>query len=271
MRDGASRLIGEHDFRNLCKVDAAKQITNFKRLILRAEISPVSPPLPTDDGEQVYVLDLVGTAFLYNQVRHIMAILFLVGTGLEYPSLVTALLNVDAEHPYPPFRAGEPTPPVVATKPIYQMADALPLVLWECAYAEGDVAWRTDGGGDASRNNSKTVNVGSSLFHQQRAVYERGLIRSALDKHFLLAAGKHHAPPPAYLPVQAGAPVRNEGGVFGVPVGGGRERRAAVYVPVLERGRLEAVEVVNERWRTGTGARRAERARGVIGTDGADE
>jgi tRNA pseudouridine38/39 synthase len=33
------------------------------------------------------VLDLVGTAFLYNQVRHIMAILLLIGARLELPSL----------------------------------------------------------------------------------------------------------------------------------------------------------------------------------------
>ncbi len=120
MRDAAERLLGENDFRNLCKLDASKQIVSFKRKILRAEISPVSIFVKNkcsgeDSAAQspeasIYVFDLVGTAFLYHQVRCIMAILLLVGSGLEPPSVVTALLNADRSNPLPPFRDGEDTP-----------------------------------------------------------------------------------------------------------------------------------------------------------------
>jgi len=95
MRAAAALLVGEHDFRNLCKLDAAKQLTSFRRRVLRAEISAVPALSGTGEEEEeeeeeggvpaqeMLVLDLVGSAFLYHQVRHIMAVLFLVGTGRE--------------------------------------------------------------------------------------------------------------------------------------------------------------------------------------------
>ncbi|SJX64678.1 related to DEG1-pseudouridine synthase [Sporisorium reilianum f. sp. reilianum] len=108
MRDAARRLLGEHDFRNLCKVDASKQITNYRRRIDGVSIDRVSAhwpsahhPVPDDavdgkDTEHMYVLNLRGTAFLYHQVRNIMAILFLVGARLEHPSVVEELMNTEA-------------------------------------------------------------------------------------------------------------------------------------------------------------------------------
>ncbi|KAK0447733.1 pseudouridine synthase [Armillaria borealis] len=73
MREAADHLVGLHDFRNLCKIDASKQLTLFIRRILRAEINVVEAGM--------FVFDLVGTAFLYHQVRNIMAVLLLVGRG----------------------------------------------------------------------------------------------------------------------------------------------------------------------------------------------
>ena len=142
MVDAVDRLIGERDFRNLCKVDASKQITSFKRRILHAEITSVHDS-PLYD---MWVFNLIGTAFLYHQVRHIMAILFLVGAGLEPPSVMSALLNTDSEHPHGPFKEGEECPEVVECKPEYQMADGLPLMLWDCGYDPAEVVWRTDDG-----------------------------------------------------------------------------------------------------------------------------
>lgn len=259
MRDGAARLVGEHDFRNLCKIDPSKQIASFKRNILRADISPVTCLTTADDGHgagQVYVFDLIGTAFLYNQVRHIMAILFLIGTRLEKPWLLTALLNVDAAHPYPPFRAGEPVPPVVSTKPIYQMADAHPLVLWDCMYADGDVQWRIDGERVGADGVGAMKLLASNLYAQQRTTCERSLIGATLDQYFLLATSRYHDPRPEHLPVPPDATI--DKAMFGIPLGGGKERRGAKYTAVLERERLEPVEILNERWRANKGARIAE-------------
>jgi tRNA pseudouridine38/39 synthase len=256
MQDAASRLIGEHDFRNLCKLDASKQITNFRRTILQASISPARLEGKADlDG--VWVFDLKGTAFLYNQVRHIVAILFLIGAGLEHPSLMTALLNVDKENPYPAFKEGEPIPPVVDRKPEYQMADGLPLVLWDCAYSDEDVEWQIDEGDGEDGGASGAGGV----YGQLRSIYERSRIYSALDAYFLESASKHHPAPTNPFPLAMnssglGGVIPDDSGILQIPLGGGAHQRTSRYVPVLSRKRLEDVFVVNERWKTSKGARK---------------
>jgi len=250
MRDGAARLVGEHDFRNLSKLDPAKQLTSFRRRILRADISPVGD----DDNNRhhhhgsggrcdMHVLDLVGTAFLYNQVRHIMAVLLLIGARLESPSVISALMNVDPDEcsgngdTNGEGGEGEEPPPLVTCKPEYQMADALPLVLWDCVYAPEDAPWRTDDAG---------IEGGSAGLHSQlTGLAERAQVEATLAEHFLAAASQFHTPAAALLR-QPGA---GERGPWDVPLGGGISRREGRYVAVLERKRLESVEVVNARWR----------------------
>lgn len=195
MRDAASRLVGEHDFRNLCKVDPQKQLTSFKRKILQATINPVE-----NDGSKLYVFDLKGTAFLYNQVRHIMAVLFLVGTNLEHPCVVSALLNVDPEDPYPPFAPNELAPPVVTTKPGYQMADSLPLVLWDCGYQDSDIHWHIDADFPEDGPISQRE-LASNIINTLRDIHDRALLRLAIDSHFLTAASQFHQPPTQYFPI----------------------------------------------------------------------
>lgn len=259
MQSAATRLVGEHDFRNLCKLDPGKQITNFHRCVMSAQISPVSS---VSDGEnQLYVFDLIGSAFLYHQVRHIMSVLFLVGTGLEQPSIISALLNVSAEESraLPDSQLSSSSPlslPLVDRKPEYQMADGLPLMLWDCAYAHSDVTWQTDNDGTES-------GTGSDLYHQLHSIHQRSLVHTALDEHFFLAAARYHSPPRQYFPFsQTGLtldtlPRSNLGRepVLGVPLGGGTYKRGAKYVPLLERKRLDHVDVANERWRIGRGSK----------------
>jgi tRNA pseudouridine38/39 synthase len=252
MRNAAGRLVGEHDFRNLCKLDPAKQLTSFRRRILRADISPLHDHNNNNEEEEaglarcggdMHVLDLVGTAFLYNQVRHIMAVLLLVGARLESPNVISALLNVDPNSNIGSENYGEgeeeQPPPLVTCKPEYQMADALPLVLWDCVYAPEDAPWRTDdtdidGGGSAG------------LHSQLTGLAEQAQVEATLAEHFLTVASRFHAPRPALLR----QPAAGERGPWDVPLGGGTVRREGRYVPLLKRKRLESVEVVNGRWRT---------------------
>ncbi|KZT05310.1 tRNA pseudouridine synthase [Laetiporus sulphureus 93-53] len=251
MQDAASRLVGEHDFRNICKVDASKQLTIFTRRILSADINPA------DNG--VYVLDLIGNAFLYNQVRHIMAVLFLVGTGLERPSVIDALLNVDPEAPRGSSRESEGTPPVVRGKPEYQMADPLPLMLWECGYDADAVSWRTDEDHEANAVLSQR-DISNNLYQGMQSLHEKSLIHTVLDTHFLRATAKHHRPPPQYFPVgHPDVQLVPKGSILSIPLGAGTFRRGAKYVPLVERPRGDLVEVINERWRKGKGARQMER------------
>ncbi|KAJ3825333.1 pseudouridine synthase [Lentinula raphanica] len=257
MRDAASRLLGQHDFRNLCKLDPAKQITIFDRRILRADIEPVEPSNSTASAS-MHVLNLVGTAFLYHQVRHIMAVLLLVGRGLEHPSVITSLLctKEGAEQTH----AGESIE-VVDSKPEYQMADALPLMLWDCVYSDDDVDWRTDGHeiGSARDQSNGSSEDGRGVYHDLHSIRSRSQIYTALNQHFLDAASFFFAEPwvigpEGVLGVKHGANVMME-----VPLGGGRSRKLQQYVPLLKRKRLDPVDVVNERWRNGKGFRRDQR------------
>ncbi|PHH84945.1 hypothetical protein CDD83_1139 [Cordyceps sp. RAO-2017] len=138
MRDAAKRFEGENDFRNLCKIDPAKQITNFSRFIFesdivevedgRAELPYLQEPgfaaAPGGGGPhpKVYYFHVRGSAFLWHQIRHMVAILFLVGQGLERPSVVSELLDVATNR----------------RKPSYTMADEVPLVLWDCVFPDLD-------------------------------------------------------------------------------------------------------------------------------------
>ncbi|KAF9444964.1 pseudouridine synthase [Macrolepiota fuliginosa MF-IS2] len=286
MREAAARLVGDHDFRNLCKVDAQKQITVFRRVISRANIEAVDANTSSsaggniERGEGMYVFNLVGSAFLYHQVRHIMAILFLVGTGLEKPCLVTRLMNVaEGAENYDIERKLE----VVNRKPEYQMADALPLMLWDCGYAEDDVKWRTgtlEPNSDPTAldsNDTDTRRSGSGtetdLYHQLHSIWNRSRIYTVLDRHFLQAAEKYHRPPYSPLPIpssSASVTISDLTTPINYPLGGGTYKRAQKYVPVLERNRLDTVDMINERWRLGKGSRKAEK-KGATAGDSVDD
>ncbi|KAH7882178.1 pseudouridine synthase [Phlebopus sp. FC_14] len=243
MQQAASYLVGLHDFRNLSKLDPSKQLKAFHRRILRAEISPAAG----QGNGQLYVFDLVGSAFLYHQVRHIMAVLLLVGAGLEPPSIIPTLMNVDGTET---SASGSPLLETVDRKPVYEMADGLPLMLWDCAFADSDVQWQTDDG-------FANTGLPSDLVHKLDSVYQRSLIQTTIEAHFLVAADQYRprtgdTTPAARVPL-------SDTPLPGVPLGGGSYRRAAKYVPLLSRQRLDHVEVANERWRNGKGSRRGER------------
>jgi tRNA pseudouridine38/39 synthase len=259
MEDASSRLVGEHDFRNLCKLDAAKQITSFKRNVLSAHIEQLN--------NNLHVFNLVGSAFLYHQVRHIMAVLFLVGTGLEPPSLVSSLLNVSGGAISP--REGEPSYPVVDRKPEYQMADGLPLMLWDCGYPDGTFTWRTTG----RPENVEFVDDGEVQRELQNIV-TRSHIHAALNEHFLLAMAKYHASPKSIFPLEHPSQLqvrKKPQDAIQVPLGGGTSKRVIKYPPVLERKRLDHVDVANERWRLGKGFRKSERRRVAEENGGTDD
>lgn len=121
MQEAAKLLVGEHDFRNFCKIDGSKQITNFNRRIISSEI------LKQDVESGLHYLSLRGKAFLWNQVRSIMAVLFLIGQGLEQPPIIRTLLDTKA------------TP----QRPAYEVAWGVPLVLYNCEFPPMD--WLTSG------------------------------------------------------------------------------------------------------------------------------
>ncbi|XP_023664966.2 tRNA pseudouridine(38/39) synthase isoform X2 [Paramormyrops kingsleyae] len=127
MAKAAKRYEGTHDFRNLCKMDVGNGVLQFQRTILSASIQPAQPSeaVPSDPYDILF-FEVKGLAFLYHQVRCMMAVLLLIGQKLETPEVIDQLLDVD-KHP---------------RKPQYSMAVDFPLVLYDCQF-EG-LNWQRD-------------------------------------------------------------------------------------------------------------------------------
>ncbi|KAF2737447.1 pseudouridine synthase [Polyplosphaeria fusca] len=262
MRTACKHLTGLHDFRNFCKIDASKQLTNFTRRIFYADIEEISPlSIPTfltdpalqsseQQEQKMYAFVLHGSAFLWHQVRCIVAVLFLVGQGLEGPELVQRLLDV-GENP---------------ARPKYEMASDAPLVLWDCVFPRaeevqgaevrekgyedrmewvyvGDVGGREEkGGGGKGRGKWGRGGVMDDLWEVWRGrKMEETLGALLMDEVAKLGTGG----------LGDGGGVEAGGSMKGGPRvfdGGDMGRAKGNYIPVLQRERGEAPEVINERY-----------------------
>lgn len=110
MQEAAAFFLGTHSFRNFCKMDVVN-VSNFTRTVHAVGIHQ-SADLP----ELISYFEIRANSFLYHQIRCTMEVLFLVGRGLEKPSVVQELLV-----------RGD-------CKPTYPLADGTPLVLWDCGF-----------------------------------------------------------------------------------------------------------------------------------------
>lgn len=198
MEEAAHHYVGEHDFRNFCKLDGSKQITNYKRTMLQSRI------LELNNG--FYCFDLEGSAFLWHQVRNMVAVLFLVGQGLESPGVVRELLDVS--HTFP-------------TKPVFEMASDLPLVLYDCKFPEMEWIEAIEG----TKNDCTNTTIYSNWLELQ--------IRSQISTMMLekfRAESKH------------------SNNAIRINLGDGKGRVMAQYVPLDKRELHESYEVINERF-----------------------
>ena len=116
MTEGLEMMIGSHDFRNFCKMDVEK-VYNFERKIHEAHI--------TNTSNHMCYFEIIGQAFLWHQIRCIVAVLLMIGRGEEEPSIVMELLNT-VKHP---------------GKPSYKLAPERPLVLHNCGYPNLSVGY----------------------------------------------------------------------------------------------------------------------------------
>lgn len=134
MREGITYLVGEHDFRNFCKMDV-ENVAHFNRRFISGTIAPVAqfPPAydpavshpqgkESDPSSQcwsaIWEFTICGSAFLWHQVRYMVAMLFMVGRGLEKPTIIRDLLDMKK---YP-------------QKPLFNMASEVPLILFDVGY-----------------------------------------------------------------------------------------------------------------------------------------
>ncbi|KAK9460236.1 pseudouridine synthase [Lipomyces oligophaga] len=238
MTKGAEMLVGEHDFRNFCKIDGSKQITNYMRRILSTQftdlgeaIGPVSiggldhnvggkaDPGANIEVPHMYVFDLRGTAFLWHQVRCIMGVLFLVGDGHEKPQVIQDLLDVKR---FP-------------SRPVYDMASDFPLVLYNCEY-EANVKWKTLVDFKASENGTARSVTRSGVY----ALWYDGLIKT----HMLRTMRETVERTIPFSKISD----RNSNRTS-ISLGDGSRLWRTEYVPVEKRPLSEHYEVQNERFR----------------------
>lgn len=132
MRTACGYLVGAHDFRNLCKMDVANGVVKFERELYEVKIVPAhgcdERIAATDPYAMLYV-QLTGKAFLWHQVRAIVAVLLLIGQGKERPEVVQELLDVAAN----------------PCTPQYSLASDVPLNLFN---VEMEGATKSDAAGD---------------------------------------------------------------------------------------------------------------------------
>lgn len=262
MRKAASYLNGAHDFRNFCKVDPSKQISNFIRRIVHAsidEVSTIDAPsffngptfdhgISSDKTLKVYTFSLHGTAFLWHQVRCIMAVLFLVGQRLEEPEVVLDMFDMSESS---------------KGRPKYEMAHEAPLVLWDCIFPlrSGDddgkpyetgehiddaMPWRYTG--DLSGTQAASSNGGNFDAQWGRSGLMDGLWRQWRSRKMdeILAGSLMDRAASKCIPDAANAGPGSRSTL--VYDGGDGSRGVGKYVPMMKRDRMEPVDVVNARY-----------------------
>ncbi|XAR48623.1 tRNA pseudouridine(38/39) synthase [Bertholletia excelsa] len=159
MENAGRKFLGEHDFRNFCKMDAAN-VHNYRRHIMEFEIIPCNERF---EGDQLWAVKIKGTAFLWHQVRCMVAVLFLIGQGLESPDVIDILLDVGR------------TP----RKPQFVMAPEIPLVLQSCEF-EGLRFMCSSEAGQALHAH---LELECRSFKLQAAIFHEALLSCSLIEH----------------------------------------------------------------------------------------
>lgn len=250
MREAAKYFEGLHDFRNFCKVDGGKQISNFERRIFYADIEevedyssalshvneaeflPTGPVTGTGNNPKIYTFTLHGSAFLWHQVRHMVAILFLVGQGLEKPSIVPELLDV-VKNP---------------RRPTYEMAIDSPLVLWDCIFPHEDDPDRKDAlqwihEGDGPRKGSAKYGTAGLMDDLWKSWRERKIDELLAGALVNVVVNQGHK-------VADLVPADGKRGSTSQKVfdGGDTPRLQGTYIPVMKKPLMDSVETINEKY-----------------------
>ncbi|WWC69874.1 tRNA pseudouridine(38-40) synthase [Kwoniella pini CBS 10737] len=240
MRKASNYLIGENDHRNFCKLDGSKQINNHKRTILKAyfenEINENNEER-IDENKKI-IFNLIGTAFLWHQVRHIISILFLIGSELEKPEIIKDLLNVNK---FP-------------SKPLYNMGDGLPLTLHECSYEKILLDWRFSGYDGNWKNLSiEKKNELYKFAMNGRESFERNLLN--LSQQAELKSWQINGSLRKLHQIYGGLNTlqKDKENQIIYPLGGGEINISHQYTKLENRHRGETPQVVNEKWRIAKG------------------
>ncbi|XP_073223919.1 uncharacterized protein [Cicer arietinum] len=125
-------------------------------------------PVPVDfhasyDGNQLWAIKIKGSAFLWHQVRCMVAVLFLVGKGLESPDITDLLLDTNR----------------IPRKPQYTMASEVPLVLQSCEFKDVKFMCSSEAG---EALHSHLVNE-CKIYQLQAAIFHEAILNSVPPLH----------------------------------------------------------------------------------------
>lgn len=126
MNEAVKYTIGSHDFRNICKMDVANGVTNFKRNVIDATVSIKQKDCTKNSGYDMCELKITSQAFLWHQIRCLMGVLLLVGQEKEKPDIILKLLDINN----------------CPAKPQYNLACEIPLNLYHSEYE--NIEWFYD-------------------------------------------------------------------------------------------------------------------------------
>ncbi|KAL1219669.1 hypothetical protein V5N11_032318 [Cardamine amara subsp. amara] len=149
------KFVGEHDFRNFCKMDAA----NVHCYTRRVTFFEVSPCQNSHEGAQLCTFTMRGSAFLWHQIRCMVSVLFMIGQGVESVDVIDTLLDTTK------------TP----RKPQYLLASEIPLVLRTCEFENVNFIC-SSGAAESLRSHFKN----ESLTYQLESVIYQEALRNCL-------------------------------------------------------------------------------------------
>ncbi|XP_039479748.1 tRNA pseudouridine(38/39) synthase [Drosophila santomea] len=141
MNKACDLLVRHADFRNFCKMDVHNGVTNYMRNLQSARVEACDEN-HTNSGYDMYYLEIQANAFLWHQIRCIMAVLLLVGQKKEQPAVISDLLDVESN----------------PCKPQYTPAIGLPLNLFRCDFRDQTTrSVNHPGSGDTNEEPMDTV------------------------------------------------------------------------------------------------------------------
>lgn len=242
MRTAAQSFVGGHDFRNFCRVDGSKQLTNFRREMFEVdivEVDDVASTFPyisgpefnwptattaadgtTQAAPKVYSFNVRGSAFLWHQIRHMISVLFMVGQGYESTSIVEELLDAEKN----------------PRRPNYSMADEVPLVLWDCIFPESlGLEWVYESEDTKFAPGGLADTLWSTWRHHKM---DEMLANRLLN---LVAGTESKA-----APTEPGKP-SNAGGAR-MYFGGSTVKQGGRYFPIMTRQLTPSPDEINTRW-----------------------
>jgi len=153
----AKKLIGQHDFRNFCKLDKEKNRPTIRR------VGDVDVHTTGSSPYDICHIVITAESFIWHQIRCIVGILVLIGQNLEEPQVVEHLLDI-SKNP---------------KKPQYNMAVDYPLVLYDVRYPdEENISWKFS-----------SANFTSLLKDMQR-LWMKHAIKSEMTMQMLRDIGK---------------------------------------------------------------------------------